>query len=938
MIGKRIKLMTFILCCLALATSCNDSPEHPALDTAKVVIAISNLPESQTRTITPEIYERPDYLEISLSKVDYKESGQQASTTEKDKYIKEFDATADSFTFEKVEIGYYSVSVSGYDKSEDGSRIVMMAASTDDGEFLSVEPGKTNSIEIRLETLAEGEQYGAIRLAFDWTEALSTSSRLEEATAGGIDLVLMMNLPGTDTYANVAEVNTEPGATSAVIETDGIPAGRAIPTIVRMYDKNCFFVSQPLSTTTNIFSNQTSTFDSHEPNVVDGVLFLTPDMIPTPENVGNVSWKYGESPAEQITVTWTNGSEIEKVLLSWGKVMDMVETGTAEIDLSEGNVESYTISGLEPGERMFVSFQAVLKDGAKTEKAVYMFDDNPMMAKTLVEGIAIAEENIPSAPLSYGDTFELEAKVTPDDATFPGYSWSLSTPGVLLVSGNTFTANIPGRTYITAVSDDDPDMTDTTTKEIVVHLATPQSISAAETENGIYVSWNSVPYAEEYVVMRKEGSSGAEEIATVSDTFYKDSDIVTGTAYTYTVKATAPGFDEEGFSASSELSDASSPISIDIPSFEIVWPEIPQLGNVSINKSASALLPTMDKITISVETEDKSEIVEYTWMLNGNLASITTTSANYLDITKNTVGLKKGYQDYSNTLSVTMKDKNGNTFSTSIGFTAVDVLDSGVALSTPYGKIGRISANLESGEARRLQMKASVMPADATIKTVTYESSNPQIASVDQYTGLVTFNPDSTGEVTITARTYSGKEDSITLTSYRNTITDAQSLLNSVNAILREYIIAADAAIGDWYSSVTKDYTAENGSVYIRNKSDLPSASASMTLKNLSRTIGDESYVMNGAIGIGYVDKGTWGVGGTDEIGTFGSDNATLTIELPYDQGNAYIQYMSVNLNGSTRSGSYKVSFEESLGFDPENPVQAISYTIGDSENTTRLI
>lgn len=58
-----------------------------------------------------------------------------------------------------------------------------------------------------------------------------------------------------------------------------------------------------------------------------------------------------------------------------------------------------------------------------------------------------------------------------------------------------------------------------------------------------------------------------------------------------------------------------------------------------------------------------------------------------------------------------------------------------------------------------------------------------------------------------------------------------------------------------------------------------------MTLKNLSRTIGDESYVMNGAIGIGYVDKGSWGVGGTDEIGTFGSDNATLTIELPYDQG-----------------------------------------------------
>lgn len=111
-----------------------------------------------------------------------------------------------------------------------------------------------------------------------------------------------------------------------------------------------------------------------------------------------------------------------------------------------------------------------------------------------------------------------------------------------------------------------------------------------------------------------------------------------------------------------------------------------------------------------------------------------------------------------------------------------------------------------------------------------------------------------------------------------------------------------------------------------------------MTLKNLSRTIGDESYVMNGAIGIGYVDKGSWGVGGTDEIGTFGSDNATLTIELPYAQGNAYIQYMSINLNGSARSGSYKVSFEKSLGFAPDNPVQAIGYTIGDSENTTRLI
>ena len=60
------------------------------------------------------------------------------------------------------------------------------------------------------------------------------------------------------------------------------------------------------------------------------------------------------------------------------------------------------------------------------------------------------------------------------------------------------------------------------------------------------------------------------------------------------------------------------------------------------------------------------------------------------------------------------------------------------------------------------QVVASVLPANATDKKITYKSSNPSIASVDSETGVVT--GISGGTATITASSSNGKSKSIDIT------------------------------------------------------------------------------------------------------------------------------------------------------------------------------
>ncbi len=80
--------------------------------------------------------------------------------------------------------------------------------------------------------------------------------------------------------------------------------------------------------------------------------------------------------------------------------------------------------------------------------------------------------------------------------------------------------------------------------------------SAGAGTNGITVTWNAVSGATTYRVYRKTGSGGWTGLKDVTGTSYMDAAVVSGTTYTYTVKAyngsAWSGFDAKGVSATAK--------------------------------------------------------------------------------------------------------------------------------------------------------------------------------------------------------------------------------------------------------------------------------------------------------------------------------------------------------------------------------------------------
>ncbi|MGM9593229.1 MAG: GH25 family lysozyme [Candidatus Onthomonas sp.] len=72
-------------------------------------------------------------------------------------------------------------------------------------------------------------------------------------------------------------------------------------------------------------------------------------------------------------------------------------------------------------------------------------------------------------------------------------------------------------------------------------LDTPSVKTIANSSTGIQLQWNSVAGAKQYIVYRKTDGTSWSKLAVVSDLSYIDQSAVSGTAYTYTLRAYADG-------------------------------------------------------------------------------------------------------------------------------------------------------------------------------------------------------------------------------------------------------------------------------------------------------------------------------------------------------------------------------------------------------------
>ena len=76
---------------------------------------------------------------------------------------------------------------------------------------------------------------------------------------------------------------------------------------------------------------------------------------------------------------------------------------------------------------------------------------------------------------------------------------------------------------------------------VVGKLATPKLTGLTNISSGVTVSWNKVPGAVKYRVLRKKGSGGWSSIGLTTDNSYIDKTAVNGAAYSYTVCAVTAG-------------------------------------------------------------------------------------------------------------------------------------------------------------------------------------------------------------------------------------------------------------------------------------------------------------------------------------------------------------------------------------------------------------
>ena len=293
-----------------------------------------------------------------------------------------------------------------------------------------------------------------------------------------------------------------------------------------------------------------------------------------------------------------------------------------------------------------------------------------------------------------------------------------------------------------------------------------------------------------------------------------------------------------------------------------------------------------------------------------------------------------------NKLSLTVLTESGETASAPLDFMVIKTPSTGVEIS-PVNT--RVSTALESGAKRTVQLSAATLPSSSTVKDVIYQSSNPEIATIDETTGLMTLT-GGTGTVTITVspKYHTGVSETIDFDVYKTGFTDAESAVDEVNKIISVYMQNAEKEFdNDWIgnralpSAVT--YTSEK--IEITNCSGTKNTTRKNGYLNIkdgfsSVINGIGEVTLSGSVSI-WSDDITYL--GRNDLHIFGHGDSedTIAIQLPDNQGLAYIKYNNVNV--MERGGSYTVTFEKDNGYEG-NLKAGVGYTVSDTDQITAIL
>ncbi len=962
---RTIFTVILIASAIFMITSCEDANKQNENSLSKsVTISLSGVGNTGSRTLLPSEVVPPKSYTFTLEAVKLSENGTYVADTTRSVPVQSFDATeGNNYTIQGVAIGAYKVTVEGYNalKDDTNKTITMIGSTSDSTPFIVAPNNETNSVSIALQLISEGDDHtGSISVKFDWSKA---GGAVAEATQdGGLYFELWLQNDNDNRFkAFGSRQNSEPGETSFTFTADGIPVTKGKSLFFKVYNaQGILILDNFISVTAQVYAGHTSVGDSNEPTVYE----ITNAMLNPAKNIYDVDWSYSDDTGKNATITWNNPMKRNGDSLLSSVSIIITENGSSttvvdeEITIADKAVSSsYTFEGMEDNKVYTLKYQANHKSGLISPA---VFADFELKKRVAVTGIEIDETNLPAEGtiLSFGDNFQLSATIIPDNATVKKYTWEVGSEEVLINYQNSFMAKKPGISTITVRSVDNPNVTDTTSRSVKVRLAAPTNIQATAVDNGISVSWIAPNFASSYTILRKESSEASyTQIATnITDTTYLDGTVNATSSYTYKVIADASEYDVDSFKVTSLESEESNAIKIADSSINIT---VPSLANFKFDISGEgAQVVTPEKNAVYQLLKPIDGAVTYTWKIIYDkeekiLLTGTYEQAKICTITIDSAGFNESTVGSYNDLRLVVTDANGTEYSDTTTFNVIDVLDTGVTYELKEGAQKRLSTKLADGSARTVQINAQVVPSNATMTSITYESSDESIATVTQ-TGLVTFHNasnDNGSGVTITMTPSNGVAATVTFDVYEATISSHLELLNIVNTRFNQALF--DCGWTDWWANSTAEtyeWLSTDKTVGMRREAGVgENKVAYATFDNA--TI-DGGYTISGTVHMESKDGGLFGptpngsAVGTDPlhvIGFNGSVNSnTITVTLPGNQGTADIVYSNVLITGN-RSGSYGITFNKSVGtncYDEEDVLQTcqnMPITDSNTSGVTRI-
>lgn len=846
-------------------------------------------------------------------------------------------------------MGNYKVSIIGLTDAN-----VKVLSGSSKG-VLSVTPGSVNSITIDLSPIEEGKGLtGTVRIEIDWTQAKG-SDRFKELFEKGLT-VKMKDL----------KTNEELGSkTSLAEDTDGMTLEATVAVTpsqqvyFELWSGNTLITKNLRRSVIWVSSGNVSVPMDGESKII-----IDENDLAYGVNVKNASWKFNDKSSEDVDITWDNvffgGSCLFDKVVVYYEPADggAAESGKVEVTNLKGEKGSVTLKDLETNVEYKIYIQAYHTNGLISSKDPL---DGTITTKVVVDGISITPSSLESAIEIEGKA-ELIATVTPENASDKSVTWiydkaAFSADSDTSDSGvaKSFTAKKAGVFTIEAKTNDElATSVDPAKIKVKVNPAAP---TVEKKSDNITVSWQAVSNeGATYTLYRKADSADAQVIGTqnMNVTSYEDKDIFSGVTYSYYVVATV-GEDTLTSKTSTEVEMLESVIGITLPNAG---------ASLDINlRSEDGILALTDENSITLSAVDKDgyplEGYTYAWYVDLGSDPISNSSTLVLNMEEHGQYFYQGVVEQEIILELT---KGGRTYSGSVTVHVLsgDVPAESIAISLPEGQATRLSTVDADGNPRKIPLTTVVTP-NYTTEEITYEITQTLTEDspvkgniVDVQNGNLVFS-GATGEVTIKAKTSSGKEsNAIVLSVYKATVDSLEELISSVNSVWGQYFKAADDTFangGTWDTKEGWDTTALDDHTYSSNGFNFgkkfhstpnnPYANiASGTQVSLPGIVdGNEqlSIRTDRDIILGYSS------GSYAHLTTIGaSGSGKVIVELPYNQGQISITYNSVVAysNGSStpsRGGSYTVENKKSIGPDG-NVIAVKQHTIDDSSAITKLI